>query len=190
MRCVWEGRALREAQRGFEKSRHADRPREIADRSLILTQSGLSPRGVGVGIMVAHHPLHGSGRAGFPHPALASGDDAKPPQGIRMTDASRRQPAVDEPPHPVPGHAAVLTPSRQRPMPEPPDREPKSVERLLVHGHPVAPECPPTTELRMTRGRCGSLRLHRMTLLFTTPRRFGAAHKEKSLWPAKSQRRR
>ena len=27
--------------------------------------------------MVAHDPLHGSGRAGFPHPALASGDDAE-----------------------------------------------------------------------------------------------------------------
>src|SRR3989442_779494 len=30
----------------------------------------------------------------------------------------------------------------------------------------------------MTRGRCGSLRLHRMTLSFTTPRRFNPAHKE------------
>jgi len=28
---------------------------------------------------------------------------------------------------------------------------------------------------RMTRGRCGSLRLHRMTLSFTTPRRFSSA---------------
>jgi hypothetical protein len=31
--------------------------------------------------------------------------------------------------------------------------------------------------LRMTRGRCGSLRLHRMTLSFTTPRRFIPAHR-------------
>jgi hypothetical protein len=30
----------------------------------------------------------------------------------------------------------------------------------------------------MTRGRCGSLTLHRMTLSFTTPRRFSPAHKE------------
>ena len=31
---------------------------------------------VGVGITITHDPLHGSGRAGFPHPALALGDDA------------------------------------------------------------------------------------------------------------------
>ena len=29
---------------------------------------------------------------------------------------------------------------------------------------------------RMTRGRCGSLSLHRMTLSFTTPRQFSSAH--------------
>src|SRR5688572_18586859 len=33
----------------------------------------------------------------------------------------------------------------------------------------------------MTRGRCGSLRLHRMTLSFTTPRRFSPAHKEQRM---------
>jgi hypothetical protein len=31
---------------------------------------------VGVGIMIAHNPLHGSGQAEFPHPALALGNDA------------------------------------------------------------------------------------------------------------------
>ena len=36
----------------------------------------------------------------------------------------------------------------------------------------------PRRLLRMTRGRCGSLTLHRMTLSFTTPRRFIPAHKE------------
>src|SRR5438445_13654140 len=30
----------------------------------------------------------------------------------------------------------------------------------------------------MTRGRCGSLALHRTTLAFATPRRFSPAHKE------------
>ena len=30
----------------------------------------------------------------------------------------------------------------------------------------------------MTRGRCGSLALHRTTLSFATPRRFNPAHKE------------
>jgi hypothetical protein len=33
----------------------------------------------------------------------------------------------------------------------------------------------------MTRGRCGSLSLQRMTLSFTTPRRFIPAHKEKHM---------
>jgi len=32
--------------------------------------------------MFAHNPLHGSGQAGFPHPALALGDDAHAAQGI------------------------------------------------------------------------------------------------------------
>src|SRR5437016_1256032 len=47
---------------------------------------------VGVGIMVAHNPLHRSGRAGLLHPALASGNDAKAYPRIRMTDASMRKP--------------------------------------------------------------------------------------------------
>ena len=50
--------------------------------------------------------------AELPHPALASGDDAKPPQRIRMIDAGRRQPAVDQPRHPVPGDAARLAAPR------------------------------------------------------------------------------
>src|SRR5258708_3342292 len=49
--------------------------------------------------MIAHNPLHGSGQAGFPHPALALGDDAHAAQGIGMTDGRRRQPASDEAPH-------------------------------------------------------------------------------------------
>jgi len=34
--------------------------------------------------MIAHNPLHGSGQAGFPHPALALGDNAHAAQGIGM----------------------------------------------------------------------------------------------------------
>jgi hypothetical protein len=36
--------------------------------------------------MIGHNPLHGSGRAAFPHPALALGNDAHATQGIGMTD--------------------------------------------------------------------------------------------------------
>jgi hypothetical protein len=68
---------------------------------------------VEVGITVAHDPLRGSGRAGLPHPALASGSDAKEAvQRIRMIDVQSGQPAVNQPPHPVPVHVAVLTAPR------------------------------------------------------------------------------
>ena len=52
--------------------------------------------------MFAHNPLHGTGRAEFPHPALALGDDAHAAQGIGMTDRRHWQPASDETPHAVP----------------------------------------------------------------------------------------
>src|SRR5208282_6773553 len=82
-------------------------------------------------------PLHGSGRADLPHPALASGDNAEAAQWIGMTDAGWGQPAVNKPPHSVPKHAAVLTAARQRAVPEPADSGPKQEERAPVHGHPV-----------------------------------------------------
>src|SRR6266704_2539573 len=81
---------------------------------------------VGVGIMIAHNPLQGSGQAGFPHPALALGEDADAMQGIGMTDRRRRQPASDEAPHAIPKHAAFVAAPRQRAMPEPPYLEPKN----------------------------------------------------------------
>jgi hypothetical protein len=46
--------------------------------------------------MVAHKPLHGSGRADFPHPALTLGNDAQTAEGIVMVDANGREPAVDQ----------------------------------------------------------------------------------------------
>src|SRR5467141_1941809 len=87
--------------------------------------------------MIAHNPLHGSGRAALPHPALALGDDAHAAQGIGMTDDRHGQPAVDEAPHAIPKDAAFLAAPRQRAMPKPPYLEPKEIQRRLVHGHPV-----------------------------------------------------
>ena len=87
--------------------------------------------------MIAHKPLHGSGQAGFPHPALALGNDAHAPQRIGMTDRGQRQPASDETPHAIPEDAAVLAPPRQRAMPIPAHSEPKNRQRRLVHGHSV-----------------------------------------------------
>src|SRR6202050_3106982 len=92
---------------------------------------------VGVGITIAHDPLHGSGRAVFPHPALALGDDAHAPQRIRRTDRRQRQPARDEAAHAIPENAAVLAPPRQRALPKPSDLESKQHQRRFVHGHSV-----------------------------------------------------
>src|SRR6266700_6765358 len=97
---------------------------------------------VGVGIMIAHNPLHGSGQAGFPHPALALGEDADAMQGIGMTDRRRRQPASDEAPHAIPKHAAFVATPRKRAMPEPPYLEPKNPQRVLVLRHTVIPDVP------------------------------------------------
>jgi hypothetical protein len=91
---------------------------------------------------ISDHPLHGSGRAVFPHPALASGDDAKSPQGIGVADTCRGQPSFDEPPHPLPENAAVLTTARQRTMPEPADLETEEVERRSVAGYAVVTDVP------------------------------------------------
>jgi len=87
--------------------------------------------------MIAHNPLHGSGQAEFPHPALALGEDAQAIQGIGMTDGRHWQPASDEAPHAVPEYAAVLTAPRQRAVPEPPYLEPKNPQRVLVPRHTV-----------------------------------------------------
>jgi hypothetical protein len=54
----------------------------------IIIYSGVWLAQVGVGIVITHNPLHGSGQAAFPHPALALGDDAHAAQGIGMTDRS------------------------------------------------------------------------------------------------------
>ena len=83
--------------------------------------------------MFAHNPLHGSGQAGFPHPAFALGDDAHAVQGVGMTDGRQRQPASDEAPHTIPKDAAFLAAPRKRAMPEPPHLEPKNPQRVLVH---------------------------------------------------------
>ena len=92
--------------------------------------------------MIAHNPLHGSGRAALPHPALALGNNAHAAQGIGMTDGRQRQPASDEAPHAIPTDATVLAAPRQRAMPEPPHLESKKSQRRVVHGHSVIPDMP------------------------------------------------
>jgi taurine dioxygenase len=62
---------------------------------------------VGVEMTMARNPLRRSQRAELPHWARALGDDAEPRQGIGVTDARRRQPALKEPPHPLQVSRAV-----------------------------------------------------------------------------------
>jgi hypothetical protein len=90
--------------------------------------------------MVTHNPLHGSGRAELPHPALTLGDNAHAAQGIRMTNAGGRQPAGNQAPHPVPKHAGVLAAPQQGAVPEPTYLEPKRVQRRAIGRHPVVPD--------------------------------------------------
>jgi len=92
--------------------------------------------------MIAHNPLHGSGRADFPHPALTSGNDAHTAQGIWMKHAHRRQPAIDQAPHSVPSDTTVLAAARQRPMPKPAYLLTEQIQRCAVHGHSVIAEVP------------------------------------------------
>src|SRR6202171_6762467 len=90
---------------------------------------------VGVGIMIAHTPLHGSGQAAFPHPALALGNDAHAARGIGMTERRPWQPAVDEAPHAIPKDAAVLAAPRHSAMPELSHLESEDPQPRPVHGH-------------------------------------------------------
>ena len=87
--------------------------------------------------MIDNNPLHGSGQAALPHPALALGKNARAAQGIGMTDRRQRQPASDQAPHAIPKDAAILAAFGQRTVPEPPYLEPKQAQRRCVHGHPV-----------------------------------------------------
>src|SRR5438876_1608581 len=110
---------------------------------------------VGVGIMIAHNPLHGSGQAGFPHPALALGEDADAMQGIGMTDRRRRQPASDEAPHAIPKHAAFVATPRKRAMPEPPYLEPKKSTARFgseAHRNTGCAHVPPLATTGLLRG--------------------------------------
>src|SRR5206468_3699236 len=62
----------------------------------------------------------------------------------------------------------------------PPWRRRPEVDLSRLHTRPARPlstlRLPPREGRRMTRGRCGSLGLHRVTLTFTAPRRFIPAH--------------
>ena len=92
---------------------------------------------------ITEHPLHRSGRAGLPHPAPTSGNDAKSAERIGMTDTSRRQPAIDMPLHPGPGETMALAAPPKRAHPQPADLESKGAQRRGVHRHAVVADVSP-----------------------------------------------
>src|SRR5271169_4641752 len=73
----------------FRRMNPRNRPAWL--RSVGSSRSRL-PSTVGVGTRITAHPLHRSGRADFPHPALASGTDAKNDAGD--TDDRRERAAT------------------------------------------------------------------------------------------------
>jgi len=78
-------------------------------------------------------PLHGSGRAGLPHPAPVLGDNAKTMQRIRMIVTDRRQVPIDQTAHPIPTDPSALAAPRQGARPEPSDLESEDRQRRSVH---------------------------------------------------------
>jgi hypothetical protein len=113
------------------------KPNNLEMRCAPNVQRAQGAMEVGVGMMIAHSPLHGSGQAVLPHPPLASDKDARAAQGIGMTDRRQRQSASDQAPHAIPKDAAILASLGEHTAPEPPYLEPKQALRRCVHGHPV-----------------------------------------------------
>src|SRR5881409_241208 len=95
-----------------------------------------APALVGVGIRVAPNPLHRSGQAALPHPALALGDDGKAHVRVGMTDASGWKPASDITRHPLPGQVMDLAASLEDAPPQPANRHAEAAERATVARHP------------------------------------------------------
>jgi len=87
--------------------------------------------------MVTHNPLHGSGHAGLPHPALALGDNAEPHEGIGMADANRRKPAIDQAGHALPGQSVLLAATQECAPPESSDRHTEGAQSRAIHGHAI-----------------------------------------------------
>ena len=94
--------------------------------------------------MVAHNPLHRSGRAGSPHPAPALSDEGQALEGMRVTDAGGREPPVEDALHSVPAKpaAGVLAAPLEDAVPEPADGVAEDAYGPAVHGHAVVADVP------------------------------------------------
>ena len=90
--------------------------------------------------MVTHDPLHGSGRAELPHPALASGDDAEAAQRCRPPDVSA--PAHCARPTGAESGARFAGAGSPWPVPFPPSPPPPTLVRLCSETSQVLRNCP------------------------------------------------
>ena len=90
--------------------------------------------------MIAHDPLHRSGRAELPHPAPTLGKNAQARERIRMTNTSRRKPSHDVAPRAVPRQVVTLAATTQHRSPQITHCFAKSAQCRAVHGHPVIAE--------------------------------------------------
>src|ERR1051325_5961695 len=86
---------------------------------------------------ITNHPFHRSGRARLTHPALASGDDAKSLERIRMMEGRQWQPEVNQMEHPLPREAGFLTASPQRRRPASSHVTAKRSQRVQGGRNPV-----------------------------------------------------
>jgi hypothetical protein len=92
--------------------------------------------------MVAHNPLHGSGRAALLHPALASGNNAKALPGIRMTHTSQWEPASYSALHLCPRYTGFLAAPPQYSPPDPSHGHAKVTDTDRIHRHRVVTHVP------------------------------------------------
>jgi hypothetical protein len=99
----------------------------------------LTPK-VGVGTMIAHDPLHRSGRAELPHPAPTLGEDAQAHERIRMTNTSRRKPSRNIALHAGPRQVVTLASTAQHRPPQITHGVAKSAQCRAIHGHSVIAE--------------------------------------------------
>src|SRR5262245_63986319 len=87
--------------------------------------------------MVAHNPLHGSGRAVLLHPALALGNNAKTLPGIRVTHASQREPASYSALHLCPRYTGFMAAPPQYSPTDPSHSNAKVTDTYRIHRHRV-----------------------------------------------------
>src|SRR5438093_5789954 len=109
--------------------------------------------------MVAHNPLHGSGRAALLHPALALGNNAKALPGIRMTNVSLRDPASHSALHLSPGDTGFLATALKHPPPEPSHGHAKVTDRHRIHRHRVIAHISENHRAHILP-HCGNRRVH------------------------------